>query len=200
MMKSTFQAALLLGASLVMADELKFAKCELTELDNSGEGITGTIMFMQKEGRAMRALGLLDMNGAIVPDNEGAHCPMERRAIDITAGGSDGTCLAEGASLYVLNGGHAVFKDDQQAVVAVAANHAGAAEGAEEPGLFGDSSVLGHSVSLYQDNDAGMLVEACCTITEITDDMQYWDEYSVLRLEIEDLHDERRASRDNEGV
>ena len=60
-MKTSYMAALLMSSTLVAA-KLRYAKCEIAELDGEDVGLNGTMLFIQREGQAMRTRGLLKMN------------------------------------------------------------------------------------------------------------------------------------------
>ena len=60
-MKTSYMAALLMSSALVAAQraEMKFAKCEVAELDGEDIGLNGTLLFFQREGMRMKTFGLL---------------------------------------------------------------------------------------------------------------------------------------------
>ena len=61
-MKTSYMAALLMSSALVAAqsaDPMKFAKCEVAELDGEDIGLNGTLLFFQREGMRMKTFGLL---------------------------------------------------------------------------------------------------------------------------------------------
>ena len=127
----------------------------------------------------------------------------ECRYAQITQGASDGTCALTGASWPWEEGATASRHGSMK--------HAcfnlfgwGPYEGASAASLFGDYSVIGNSVSIYNTRDMGAesTVDACCTIVELADEEEYRATAAAAGIELsddEESEEEEEEEQDNEG-
>ena len=163
----TFLAALLVSSQVALADrpERRYACCVLEEKTGEMYGINGTVYMWQQDGDLLKVSGELSMNANDVMGEDG-----ESRYMGISENAQADTCEDPG-SLWPFP------YDDMQgcALQPVQFNVHGMANYRSNDGpasLFVDS-IVGHSLSLYDDETKDGEVDACCTIMEMTEEDYY---------------------------
>ena len=73
-------------------------------------------------------------------------------------------------------------------------------EGASLASLFGDYSVIGNSVSIYNTRKMGAdsLVDACCTIVELADEEEYRAAAEAAGIELSDDEESEEEQEEEE--
>ena len=134
---------------LVLA-KMRYATCEVSEKDGVDEGLSGTMLFWQHDRRKMKTLGLFRKDRSKIEPN--TKCQTEVRGFDVTendASEDEDTCLNPGApwpfdpdydgdvalkDLEFWKDGYAIYDNMRTPI-----------------DLFGDESVIGHNLSVFED-------------------------------------------------
>jgi len=120
----------------------------------------------------------------------------ECRYAQITQGASDGTCAMTGAS-WPWEEGVRVPKKGSMKPACFNLFGWGPYGGCSAASLFGDYSVIGSSVSIFNTRKMGAdsTVDACCTIVELADEEEYRATAAAAGIELSDDEEEDENAR-----
>ena len=129
------------------------------------------MLFVEEEGEGMRSMGVVSMYAENVEPEEDLQ--NEKRYQGITENAVEETCENPGTfwpfGAEGVRPAHTLkklrFRDDGYAMHYQKDSPAS---------LFGDNSIIGRSLSIFTASNNVNSVDACCTITEITDPQEFW--------------------------
>ena len=184
-------AALVLGTELVMAAP-KFAVCNMVAnpADDPISSIGGVLLFKQGENEEeIRVFGSLFMDVADVELDEGKFG--EWRGMAVTENAFDGVDCDNNGEIY--NPFEAEYLNLKPARFGSNGNACYRHKEDTQTTLWGENSVIGKSVSLYEENVQEGWIQACCNIEELSRE-QYIEAMDQMWA------DKQQRKEDAEGI